>query len=263
MSKDYVINGKKVIGWYTRGGARIPMFEDTPKRSEKAKNTKYELEQLKADYEHKQDKFEYYKFNAPDDEDRIKYKKLRDEAYDKYVKAQRQYDEQSISQNETLKNWERRKGQQSRYLKNKEKDNSDFENKYLKAHKEPSIENSKEYENFSKEYASKYSDKERTKMFDKSQESRRREIEGDNLNDKFKNKTPKQKAREIDKANGKKDYSSMTRKELAEAIVDDQIKRGIVKKESRELQINARLKGIGSAKPMSKQDLLGYFKSKK
>lgn len=149
------------------------------------------------------------------------------------------------------------------YKNIKEQDDADFENKYLKAHKEPSVENSKEYENFSKEYASKYGDKERTKMFDKSQESRRREIEGDNLNDKFKNKTPKQKAREIDKANGKKDYSSMTRKELAEAIVDDQIKRGIVKKESRELQINARLKGIGSAKPMSKQDLLGYFKSKK
>lgn len=149
------------------------------------------------------------------------------------------------------------------YKNIKEQDDADFENKYLKAHKEPSIENSKEYESFSKEYASKYGDKERTKMFDKSQESRRREIEGDNLNDKFKNKTPKQKAREIDKANGKKDYSSMTRKELAEAIVDDQIKRGIVKKESRELQINARLKGIGSAKPMSKQDLLGYFKSKK
>lgn len=28
MAKEYTINGKKVKGWYTRGGARIPIYED-------------------------------------------------------------------------------------------------------------------------------------------------------------------------------------------------------------------------------------------
>lgn len=48
----------------------------------------------------------------------------------------------------------------------------------------------------------------------------------------------------------------MTRKELAELIVEDQIKRGVIKEENRDFQINARLKGCGSLKAMSKRDLL-------
>lgn len=38
----------------------------------------------------------------------------------------------------------------------------------------------------------------------------------------------------------------ITRKEMAKRIVDNQISRGIVKKEDREFQINARLKGTFS-----------------
>lgn len=41
-----------------------------------------------------------------------------------------------------------------------------------------------------------------------------------------------------------KKLEEMTRKELAEVIVDNQIKRGIVKKENRNLQIQARLTGV-------------------
>lgn len=52
-----------------------------------------------------------------------------------------------------------------------------------------------------------------------------------------------------------KKFEEMTRRELAEVIVDDQIRRGVVKEERREFQIKARLKGIGQAKPMSWIDL--------
>ena len=41
-----------------------------------------------------------------------------------------------------------------------------------------------------------------------------------------------------------KELKNMTRKELAEIIVNDQIKRGIVKPENKNLQITARLSGI-------------------
>lgn len=40
-----------------------------------------------------------------------------------------------------------------------------------------------------------------------------------------------------------KNLKEMTRKELAEVIINDQIKRGIIKKESKEMQIKARLTG--------------------
>lgn len=49
---------------------------------------------------------------------------------------------------------------------------------------------------------------------------------------------------------------SMTKRQLAETIVDDQIKRGIVKQENRDFQINSRLKGLGALKPMSKNELI-------
>lgn len=55
----------------------------------------------------------------------------------------------------------------------------------------------------------------------------------------------------------KKDYSKLTRKEMATMIVDDQIKRGIVKPESRERQIQARLTGQFK---MSEMDLREYIK---
>ena len=54
-----------------------------------------------------------------------------------------------------------------------------------------------------------------------------------------------------------KDYSKLTRKEMATMLVDDQIKRGIVKPESREKQIQARLTGQFK---MSEMDLRDYIK---
>lgn len=58
-----------------------------------------------------------------------------------------------------------------------------------------------------------------------------------------------------------KKLEEMTRRELAEIIVDDQIKRGIVNEENRDLQIKARLYGIGSLKPMTKNELYRVVKS--
>lgn len=46
----------------------------------------------------------------------------------------------------------------------------------------------------------------------------------------------------------------MTRKQMIEAIVNDQIERGIVKAEDRQMQVNARLKGCGALRPMSLRD---------
>ena len=55
----------------------------------------------------------------------------------------------------------------------------------------------------------------------------------------------------------KKDYSKLTRKQMASMLVDDQIKRGIIKPESRERQIQARLTGQFK---MSEMDLRDYIK---
>lgn len=52
----------------------------------------------------------------------------------------------------------------------------------------------------------------------------------------------------------------MTRKELITACVEDQIRRGIVKPEGKELQIKARLKGIGCVKPMSKAECESWYR---
>ena len=41
-----------------------------------------------------------------------------------------------------------------------------------------------------------------------------------------------------------KELNNMTRRELAEVIVNDQIKRGVVKPENKEKQIVARLSGV-------------------
>lgn len=46
----------------------------------------------------------------------------------------------------------------------------------------------------------------------------------------------------------------LTRKEMIEAIVNDQIKRGIVEEEDRAFMINMRLKGFGGCKRMSEMD---------
>ena len=55
----------------------------------------------------------------------------------------------------------------------------------------------------------------------------------------------------------------MTRRQYIEAIVDDQIARGIVRQEDRAKQVNARLKGCGALKPMTlkqcKEAYEGYF----
>ena len=52
-----------------------------------------------------------------------------------------------------------------------------------------------------------------------------------------------------------KELEKMTRRELAEVIINDQIKRGIIKEENKEMQINARLKGCGMVKAMGWMDL--------
>ena len=52
-----------------------------------------------------------------------------------------------------------------------------------------------------------------------------------------------------------KELKEMTRKELAEVIVNDQIKRGVVKPEKKDFQIKARLKGCGYLKAQSWMDL--------
>lgn len=52
-----------------------------------------------------------------------------------------------------------------------------------------------------------------------------------------------------------KELKNKTRKELIEIIVNDQIKRGIVKSEKKEMHINARLKGCGMIRPMGWLDL--------
>lgn len=52
-----------------------------------------------------------------------------------------------------------------------------------------------------------------------------------------------------------KELENMTRKELAEFIVNAQIKNGLVKPENKEFQIRGRLKGCGALKPQSKEEL--------
>lgn len=54
-----------------------------------------------------------------------------------------------------------------------------------------------------------------------------------------------------------KDISKLTRKEMATMLVDDQIKRGVIKPESRQRQIKARLTGQFK---MSEMDLREYIK---
>lgn len=51
----------------------------------------------------------------------------------------------------------------------------------------------------------------------------------------------------------------MTRKQMIEACVDDQIKRGVVKAENRAMQIRARLRGAGIVKAMSKAECEKWY----
>ena len=81
-----------------------------------------------------------------------------------------------------------------------EEDDRNFENAYHKAHREKTVEAHNEYKRRSDRYAKKYGEEERTAMFNKSQESRRKEIEGRKIT---KNLTPKERAREIDEKNKK------------------------------------------------------------
>lgn len=57
-----------------------------------------------------------------------------------------------------------------------------------------------------------------------------------------------------------KTLEQMTRRELATIIVEDQIKRGIVKAENKEMQIKSRLNGKGYAKSMSWNELYNAVK---
>lgn len=58
-----------------------------------------------------------------------------------------------------------------------------------------------------------------------------------------------------------KDYSKLTRKEMATMLVDEQIKRGVIKPESRERQIQARLTGQFKMSEMELRDYIKkYFK---
>ena len=58
-----------------------------------------------------------------------------------------------------------------------------------------------------------------------------------------------------------KKLEKMTRKELAEVIVNNQIERGIVKAENKAFQIKARLKGCGMLKAESWTDLYNGAKA--
>ena len=51
----------------------------------------------------------------------------------------------------------------------------------------------------------------------------------------------------------------MTREEMIAYCVDDQIKRGIIDKSMRAVQIHYRLNGIGYAKPMSKEECERWY----
>lgn len=56
-----------------------------------------------------------------------------------------------------------------------------------------------------------------------------------------------------------KEFEKMTRKELAILLVEDQIKRNIIKEENKATHVNRVLKGFGSyIKPMSKVELIKY-----
>lgn len=56
-----------------------------------------------------------------------------------------------------------------------------------------------------------------------------------------------------------KEYEKMTRKELAILLVEDQIKRNVVKEENKLTHVKRVLKGFGSyIKPMSKTELVNY-----
>jgi hypothetical protein len=87
------------------------------------------------------------------------------------------------------------------------------------------------------------------KVVEMETEAKNVEWTGKNL--EFAYREPKQASANI------KDYSKLTRKQMATMLVDDQIKRGIIKPESRERQIQARL--TGSIK-MSKDSLIEYAK---
>lgn len=60
----------------------------------------------------------------------------------------------------------------------------------------------------------------------------------------------------VKKAEKTGNFSKMTKRQLAEYIADKQIERGVITQDKREVVINGRLKGIGSAKPMSKNELI-------
>jgi len=53
----------------------------------------------------------------------------------------------------------------------------------------------------------------------------------------------------------------MTRKEMIAACVDDQIKRGIIREETRALQIRARLKGYAGVKAMSATQCREWYRA--
>lgn len=53
--------------------------------------------------------------------------------------------------------------------------------------------------------------------------------------------------------------NSMTIRELVSACVDDQIKRGIVKPEKREFQINVRVKGGCGVSRMTKREAVAWY----
>lgn len=56
-----------------------------------------------------------------------------------------------------------------------------------------------------------------------------------------------------------KEFEKMTRKELAILLVEDQIRRNVIKEENKVTHIKRVLKGFGSyIKPMSKIELVKY-----
>lgn len=53
----------------------------------------------------------------------------------------------------------------------------------------------------------------------------------------------------------------MTKKEMITACIDNQIEKGVIKAETRTMQIKARLNGKGCCKAMTKAECLSWYNS--
>ena len=295
------INGKVVKRWFSRGKARIPVFEDgsigVPNKASDISRSDYHYEKNKAKTNATYDKLMKAKEKAsPKDWDKTR------KAYNKYKKA---YDkEQDYNRAMSSKEY---KG-----------DTSDLKGKHIRPNREDyekDLENAKTYVDVPYKYGA-YTPNEyiKAEVFERNQDettvlvpsklqiTKSQLKEWNNGKDDFKEgdivkapygigntytggelkdfkmlengKYPTLEGKskmvltneQIEKYRNRNtgmtkqeeqiNFNKMTRKQLAEYIVDNQIERGVVKPENRDLQVNGRLKGVGASKAMSKQELL-------